>query len=140
LEYARSLEVGGNPAVELHEGGQENDEMFWMILGDEEFANADHWKWRRTSSLIDPRIWRVSASIDKDAVCVFLFGLLNEANATFYKLVQVDSFLEESCFNTSIYIIDCVWELYVMVGSDGRGRRQDIRLALKIALVGQASS
>jgi hypothetical protein len=60
--------VGGNSAVELYEGRKENDEMFWMILGDEEFANADHWKWRHTSPLIDPRIWRVNASSDNDAV------------------------------------------------------------------------
>jgi len=52
------------------------------------------------------------------------------------KLLLVDTFSEESFFNTSVYIIDCVWELYVVVGSDARGRRQDIRLALRAALVG----
>lgn len=55
------------------------------------------------------------------------------------KLCPVDSFLEESSFHTSVYIIDCVWEVYVMVGIDARGHRQDIGLALRVALVGQMS-
>lgn len=116
LQYARSIEVGETTAIELYEGRKNNDEMFWMILGDEEYANADYWKWRNISPSIDPHIWRVTASPDKDALC------------------PVDSFLEESSFHTSVYIIDCVWEVYVMVGIDARGHRQDIGLALRVAL------
>jgi hypothetical protein len=71
LQYARRLEVSDTPPIELHESGKK-DEMFWMILGDEEYANADYWKWRNTSSLIDPRIWRVNALTDKDVVCCIL--------------------------------------------------------------------
>lgn len=72
LQYARSIEVGETTAIELYEGRKNNDEMFWMILGDEEYANADYWKWRNISPSIDPHIWRVTASPDKDAVCCVL--------------------------------------------------------------------
>ena len=34
---------------------------------------------------------------------------------------------------TSIFIFDCIWELFVLVGSDARGKRKDIRLALSVA-------
>jgi hypothetical protein len=64
--------VGGTPAIELYESGKNNDEMFWMILGDDEYANADYWKWRSNASSIDPRIWRVKARTDKDVVCCTL--------------------------------------------------------------------
>jgi hypothetical protein len=30
-----------------------------------------------------------------------------------------------------------VWEIYIIVGSNARGRRKDIRLAINVALVGQ---
>jgi len=116
LEYARSLEVGGTPAIELYENEKNNDEMFWMILGDEEYANADYWKWRSNSPLIDARIWRVNAHTNEDT------------------LLPVDTFLEENSFHSSVYVLDCVWELYVMVGSDARGHRQDIGFGVKVAL------
>ena len=47
----------------------------------------------------------------------------------------MDTFSGENSFHSSVYILDCVWELYVMVGSDARGHRQDIRLGVKVALV-----
>jgi len=67
LRYARSLELG-TPTIELYEGGKNSDEVFWMVLGNEDFASADYWKWRSISSVIDPRIWRVDAPTDKNAV------------------------------------------------------------------------
>ena len=66
--------MGGTPVIELYEN-EKNDEMFWMILGEEEYANADYWKWRRNSSIIDPRIWRVNAHTNEDAVCAYLLPL-----------------------------------------------------------------
>ena len=63
--------MGGTPVIELYEN-ERNDEMFWMILGEEEYANADYWKWRKNSSIIDARIWRVNAHTNKDAVCAYL--------------------------------------------------------------------
>jgi hypothetical protein len=74
LQYARSLEVDRTPAIELSESEKNGENMFWMILGDEDYANADYWKWRSTSSITDPRIWRVNVSSDNDVVS-FIFHL-----------------------------------------------------------------
>lgn len=64
-EYAQTL---GTNIVELTQGEDDDDEMFWMVLGDEEFAKADYWRWRSAASAVDPLIWEVNASRDKDAV------------------------------------------------------------------------
>lgn len=34
-----------------------------------------------------------------------------------------------------VYIIDCIWEFFVLVGSKARGHGQDIRLGLVVASV-----
>ena len=36
--------------------------MFWMMLGDADYARAEYWKWRPNSATALPRIWRVDAS------------------------------------------------------------------------------
>jgi hypothetical protein len=51
------------------------------------------------------------------------------------KVVPVKSFLEEDLLFTSVFIIDCIWELFVLVSRDARGKRRDIRLAVSIAMV-----
>ncbi|KAG6873429.1 hypothetical protein C0995_015854 [Termitomyces sp. Mi166 len=114
LEYGRSLATA-SPPTELTEDTSKNDEMFWMILGEDEYANADYWKWRRNSSHIDPRIWRVRADLDKDCV------------------TAVDCISNETSLHKSIYVIDCIWEFYVVVGSDARAQKQDIELAINVA-------
>lgn len=51
--------------MELSEGENDDDEMFWMILGSEDYAKADYWKWRPISPISDTRAWRVdTASTD----------------------------------------------------------------------------
>lgn len=67
LQYGQAL-TGSAPPIELFENGGDDDEMFWMILGDEEFANADYWKWRPSSSVTNPRIWRINSNLGKDCV------------------------------------------------------------------------
>ena len=47
----------------------------------------------------------------------------------------MDSLLEDP-FQNSVYIIDCIWELYVVVGRNARGHKRDIQCALNLALVG----
>lgn len=49
------------------------------------------------------------------------------------------SLREENAQNKSVYIIDCVWEHFVLVGHDARGDRVDIRLALDTARVSASS-
>jgi hypothetical protein len=62
-------------AEALSEGVDDNDEMFWMILGDEQYAIADYWKWRKTSCVTDPKIWRLNASNESEAVSTFKSSL-----------------------------------------------------------------
>ena len=38
-------------------------------------------------------------------------------------------------FARSVFLVDCVWELFVLVGSEARSRRLEIRLALSVAEV-----
>ncbi|KAG6845915.1 hypothetical protein H0H87_000721 [Tephrocybe sp. NHM501043] len=123
LEYGHCL-ASAIPPIELTENGSKEDEMFWMILGDNEYANADYWKWR-TSSNIDPRAWRVKAGSDVDCVRV-MPG--REGS------IIVDIFIR--------FQQDCVWEFYVVIGSKGRALKDDIELALGVAmeLSGRVSS
>jgi hypothetical protein len=69
MEYAHKL--AGNPdnIVELKEGEGDKDEMFWMILGEDDYASADHWRWRRTAESFEPRIWRVDANSTQKVKC-----------------------------------------------------------------------
>jgi len=68
LKYAQDLAAKGSTVVELAEGESDDNEMFWMMLGEDEYAKADYWKWRRTSSDVAPRLWRVNADKGEDAV------------------------------------------------------------------------
>ena len=53
------------------EEGQE-DEMFWMFLGDSDgYAHASYWKWRKSDAVkdalaADPRIWSVDCKKSKE--------------------------------------------------------------------------
>ena len=64
LEYALSFAIGSSPVelVELVEEESDDNEMFWMMLGDADYARADYWKWRPDFAKALPRIWRVDAS------------------------------------------------------------------------------
>ena len=64
--YARKL--GGN-VVEIARGASEDDaDMFWMVLGEEEYAQADYWRWRGHAQRVDPSIWLVNSSKGNTAV------------------------------------------------------------------------
>jgi hypothetical protein len=43
---------------------------------------------------------------------------------------------DEPDVHGSVYLVDCLWELYVLVGKNARGKRLDIRVAIKAAEVG----
>jgi hypothetical protein len=68
LIYAQNLAGDMKSVTELVEGVSDDDEKFWMMLGEPEYANADYWKWRVDVSSPDPRIWRVDADT-KEVVC-----------------------------------------------------------------------
>ncbi|KAG6819869.1 hypothetical protein H0H93_007803 [Arthromyces matolae] len=130
LEYACSLKTS---PTELTEDDGRDDEVFWMILGDDGYANADYWKWRRNSPYLDPRIWRISASPNHDSVRM-LIAPADDSIKHKSKIIPVDFISSESVFHESVYVFDCIWELYVIVGSNGRDCKQDIQLAIRIAL------
>lgn len=69
VQYAKRLSNDTASPTILLEGETDNDEMFWMILGEDDFAKADYWKWRKASSSdIDPVIWRVDPDNKKNMV------------------------------------------------------------------------
>lgn len=62
LQYAQNLATKGLTVVELTEGESDDDDMFWMMLGEDEYANADYWKWRQTAPEMAPRLWCIDAN------------------------------------------------------------------------------
>ncbi len=61
LEYAQTLTTEVSSLKELIEQESDNNELFWMMLGESGYASADYWKWRPKSVTTLPRIWRVDA-------------------------------------------------------------------------------
>ncbi|KAF9529441.1 hypothetical protein CPB83DRAFT_765018 [Crepidotus variabilis] len=115
LSYAQTLSPDPVSPTELVEGENDDDELFWMMLGDEDFARADYWRWRRASAEVDPSIWRIDCRNPS-------------------KLSSPVEFLStERNLQASVYIINCVWEFFVLVGKEARGERQAILTALQIA-------
>ncbi|KAI1796359.1 hypothetical protein LXA43DRAFT_1157380 [Ganoderma leucocontextum] len=114
LAYAKQLAPSEENIVELTEDESQEEEMFWMMLGDGDYANADYWKWRSNALSLDPRIWVVDAS-QGDVVR------------------PVSSFPAHPEFIRQVYLVDCIWELFVVIGNEARCRRLDIRLALAVA-------
>jgi len=138
LEYARKLAANEASVIELTEGENDSDEMFWMILGNDEYAKADYWQWRRCAAEVDPRVWRIAVDQGDAAVgrLLFLFPIQStDALQRPPKVHPVTSLAREITFQTSVYIVDCVWELFVLVGKDARGKRLDIQLAVSVATV-----
>lgn len=72
LWYAQSIMNEGVSPIELSEGENDDDEMFWMILGDEAYANAHYWRWRRKSPATDPSVWRVDSNLESQPVSQYV--------------------------------------------------------------------
>ena len=71
LQYAESMSKESVSPIELQEGENDNDEMFWLILGDDGFAKADYWRWRKNLANMEPSIWKVDLSSGSPFVCMF---------------------------------------------------------------------
>lgn len=74
LRYAQALQeeataAGSEKSVVEVEEGQE-DELFWMFLGDNEgYARASYWKWRKNEKgAADPRVWSIDCARSKEEV------------------------------------------------------------------------
>jgi len=63
IKYASRICDRRANIIEMFEAENDQVEAFWMALGDEEFAKADYWQWRRNAPDVDPRIWRINATI-----------------------------------------------------------------------------
>jgi len=114
LSYAQSFATAEN-LVELTEGINDDD-MFWLMLGQDEYAQADYWRWRpEMGSSSQPRLWRVDAS-----------------NAT-HPLEVLRVWPNAEDLKSSVFLVDGFWELFILVGEAARGKRTDILLALKVA-------
>lgn len=59
LKYVETFSKDIVLPIVLLEGEDDNDDMFWMILGDNNFAKADYWQWRNASPIVDPSLWRI---------------------------------------------------------------------------------
>jgi hypothetical protein len=67
VTYAQGLAGKDGKVVELKEKeDDEDDEMFWMMLGEDAYARADYWRWR-PQAIWEPRLLRVDSS-DRDPV------------------------------------------------------------------------
>lgn len=114
FDYAACLCGDADSVVVLDEGENDEDEMFWVVLGDgdREYANASHWLWRSGAHTGDPQMWKISASGHQFThIAVSCIPSLDDG----------------------VFILDTVWEMFVLVGGEARGKRGDIRLALEAA-------
>jgi hypothetical protein len=134
MEYGQTLTSTPDDIVVLVENENDDDQMFWMVLGDEaEYAKADYWRWRSSIGGVTPRIWSVEAG-RKGAVRNFLHRyLVRDVLNMAPQLSAVQSFYKEGSPHNSVYILDCVFEFFVLVPSGARGKRRDINLALSVA-------
>jgi hypothetical protein len=68
LQYAQSLAPSPESIVELVEGESDQDEMFWLILGEGDYARADYWRWKSSAPTLNPRAWRVHVNRENQSV------------------------------------------------------------------------
>ena len=69
LTYGHSLTNVPTNIIELEEGKE--DEMFWMVLGDDGYANADHWKFKGQLDRVGARLHVIDSSKTKSLVSQF---------------------------------------------------------------------
>lgn len=112
-----SQHLGSDKNIVEVEEGQE-DEMFWMFLGDEGYANANYWKWKKQApgveKNIDPRIWMVS----------------DAGNGG--EIQELETFPAAEAVK-AVVVLHLAYEVFVLVGSLVRGSRHEIALGLTFA-------
>lgn len=106
LEYAKLIATEGVAPVEMEEGVE--DDMFWAMLDEDEYASADFWRFKPQSQIIAPRLWAVS-------------------DGTIQPIVPFSAFDLE---RDKVLMYDGIFELFIIVGEAARGQRENIRLAL----------
>ncbi|CUA66742.1 Nascent polypeptide-associated complex subunit alpha, muscle-specific form [Rhizoctonia solani] len=113
--YGRLI-TGPEKEIEEFDEGKE-DPMFFMLLGDHAWANADYWKYRAPLGKVAyrPRMFLIDARNKKQPVSCHIPSVNKIAPDT-------------------IFVLDGMLEMIVMVGPEARGRRTDILLAVHIAI------
>ncbi|KAG8690551.1 hypothetical protein FRC11_010803 [Ceratobasidium sp. 423] len=113
--YGRMI-VGPEKEIEEFDEGKE-DPMFFMLLGDHAWANADYWKYRASLGKVAhrPRMFLVDARDKKQPVSCHI--------------PSVNKFAPDT-----IFVLDGMLEMIVIVGPEARGRRTDILLAVHVAI------
>ena len=104
--------------------------MFWMILGEDAFANANYWQWRPSAADAAPRVWVVS----EQEVCFLSIVCWSLCSFHFFQVKPIE-FMNVKDASTAVQVLDCLYEFFVVVGSQARAQRQNIRLALHVASV-----
>ncbi|KAG9094921.1 hypothetical protein FRC06_010332 [Ceratobasidium sp. 370] len=110
--YAKSIAGPEKEADEFDEGKE--DPMFFMLLGEDPWANADYWKYRALlgRAAVRPRMFCIDAKDKK----------------------QPASILDSALTPDSIVVLDGIFELFVLVGPEARARRTDILLGVHVAI------
>ncbi|KAF9565525.1 hypothetical protein CPC08DRAFT_815295 [Agrocybe pediades] len=116
LKYVQTFSPDPITPIVLVEGEDDEDEMFWMMLGNEEYAKADYWRWRRTTIDTDPKIWRVEADDGNHSITPITF-------------ISIEPTLQKS-----VYAVNFTWEFFVIVGKEARANKHSIKLAIDIVL------
>lgn len=127
LQYAQSLiretvesETDGvvsKTIVEVEEGKE--DDIFWLLLGEDSYAKSSYWKWRKTErgGASDPRTFIVdSASLGSE-------------------VLELETFPSIPVVARSVLIVHLAYEIFVLIGKDARAKKRNISLALLLAQV-----
>lgn len=110
------------------------DAIFWMILGQAEYANAHHWKFRNHLDRLGARIYAIDSSKTRTPVSRN-FGRNWNKSPEFEIQVQVLPSVSARELQEGIFVIDCRLEVYILIKAEARGKRTDIQLALALAEV-----
>ena len=64
FDYAASLCGDADDVSVLNEDENDEDEIFWAVLGDgdKDYAKASYWGWRANVNAGEPQLWKISAS------------------------------------------------------------------------------
>jgi hypothetical protein len=133
-KYADSLVLPGVTPVVFEE--DQEDEMFAMMLGEESHAMADFWKYRNLVDDCVADLYRIDGSA-KPIVRLSLRSYSWSNTRCLTEQIQQLGEVAAECIDPSaVFVLDGTFELFVLVGSDARGSRRDIRTALSLAEVG----
>ncbi|KAG9123207.1 hypothetical protein FRC07_000108 [Ceratobasidium sp. 392] len=115
VTYAKSI-AGPEKEVEEFDEGKE-DPMFFMLLGEDPWANADYWKYRAPlgKAAVRPRMFCIDARDKKQPVSCHIPS-------------------PSKLTSESVVVLDGVLELFVLIGSEARARRTDILLGVHVAI------